>query len=107
MGDNQRIEVGRKMKGFRYKRGYTQEEFSQKLGITRRTLSLIETGKKKVSSNVLKKMLKFFPDVDLSWLTGEEGSVNDPQAPYVDTIESRLSRIEKKLDLLIKKLDDT
>ena len=103
MGDNTKDTIGKKLKIFRHSEGLSQDKLAIKLGITRRTLSLIETGNTKASTSFIRKMKLAFPFSDLSWLTGQE--VAETQAQYGDTIESRLARIEKKLEEL-SKLDE-
>ena len=103
MNDNTKDTIGKKLKIFRHSEGLSQDKLAIKLGITRRTLSLIETGNTKASTSFIRKMKLAFPFSDLSWLTGQE--VAESQAQYGDTIESRLARIEKKLEEL-SKLDE-
>lgn len=50
--------LGKKIKQYRILRGYTQEEFSELLNISQRTLSGIECGKNFLSSTTMDKILE-------------------------------------------------
>ena len=50
--------LGRKIKQYRILKGYTQEEFSELLNISQRTLSGIECGKNFLSSTTMDKILE-------------------------------------------------
>lgn len=60
---NIKKELGTKIKRLRQKRGYTQEQLAEKIGIATRTLSGIEIGENFVTAETLEK---FFATLDVS-----------------------------------------
>ena len=54
---NIKKQLGAKIKRLRQKRGYTQEQFAEKIDIATRTLSGIETGENFLTADTLEKIL--------------------------------------------------
>lgn len=55
---NIKKQLGQQIKKLRQERGYSQEQFAEKLGIATRTLCGIEIGKNFFTSNTLEKILE-------------------------------------------------
>ena len=53
-------EIGKQIKKLRIDNGYTQEKWSELIGISQRALSSIESGKNFISSETLENLLKIF-----------------------------------------------
>lgn len=64
---NIKKQLGAKIKRLRQKRGFTQEQFAEKIDIATRTLSGIETGENFVTADTLEKFLKVL-DISISEL---------------------------------------
>jgi DNA-binding XRE family transcriptional regulator len=60
-------EIGQRLKEWRNKRGLTQQELAQKLGVARQTIASWEVGRTDIPNWALKKLKEEF-NLDLNWL---------------------------------------
>ena len=87
----QRVDVGKKIKSLRERRGWSQQELADRLGYESDTaIHLIEKGKRGLSIEKLKKVALIF-EVSTAGLIGEDAKRN-----RIDTIASL--RADKDLD---------
>jgi transcriptional regulator with XRE-family HTH domain len=70
-------ELGKRLRLAREQAGLSQGQVASLLDMHRPTISEIEAGRRKVSSDELKRFAKLF-DVDLRWLAGESGGLANP-----------------------------
>lgn len=94
-------QLGLKIKRMRQKRGYTQEQLAERIGIATRTLSGIEIGENFVTAETLEKVL------DILDVTGSELFAFDhlkPRQELVDEIISDLQEIKdrEKIETIYK-----
>ncbi|MBO6087492.1 helix-turn-helix transcriptional regulator [bacterium] len=89
---NIKKQLGAKVKRLRQKRGFTQEQFAEKIDIATRTLSGIETGENFVTSETLGKML------DVLDITSSELFAFDHIKPQDDLKEELLKDIQNLTD---------
>jgi transcriptional regulator with XRE-family HTH domain len=68
-------------------KGISKSEFSQLSGISKATLSHIESGRNKASLKLIQACLSVFPDLDLNWLL--KGDVNSSKQEELE--ESKLT----------------
>jgi transcriptional regulator with XRE-family HTH domain len=64
------------LKYLRKRDGYSQAELSEKLSISKSTISMYEIGQRKPDFETLEKIADFF-NVDMNFLLGKSGSEND------------------------------
>ncbi len=115
------IDIGLRIKQLRDEKNMTQLEFCNILGIKQANLSHIETKGKKISIEILYKIISYF-NIDANWLImGENDDINkaskyiinnslpnelNEDEPYtlskakkeIDLINNRLNEIEKKIN---------
>lgn len=94
-------QLGLKIKRMRQKRGYTQEQLAERIGIATRTLSGIEIGENFVTAETLEKVL------DILDVSGSELFAFDhlkPRQELVDEIISDLQEIKdrEKIETIYK-----
>ncbi len=66
--------IGRRIKLYRLKAGYSQSEFAKKIGISQGTLSDIEASKTLPSIKTIVSIVKNFRELNCDWLlTGKRG----------------------------------
>lgn len=63
-----------RIKEIRLNRGFSQEEFGKRLGVTKSTISNIETGRFNLTDSMVKLICKEF-NVDENWLRTGEGNM--------------------------------
>lgn len=63
-----------RIKEIRLNRGFSQEEFGKRLGVTKSTISNIETGRFNLTDSMVKLICKEF-NVDETWLRTGEGNM--------------------------------
>ncbi len=74
--------IGKRIKGYRTKKGLKVKEFSEKIGISQGTLSDIENEKTKPSADTLSLLIRH-TDINPNWLlTGHGGFTREPAAAY-------------------------
>lgn len=98
---NIKKQLGTKIKRLRQKRGYTQEQLAEKIGIATRTLSGIEIGENFVTAETLEKVF------DVLEVSGNELFAFDhlkPQEELIDEIISDLHDIKdrEKIETIYK-----
>ena len=92
---------GGNIKKYRKKRGLSQEQLSERLGITPNHLSVIETGVKFVSYKLLEKIITELQVMPMS-LFFTEGS-----APFDESKINKINEIiQKELSLCATKIQD-
>lgn len=83
MADQLLDQQGQRLKEFRQYIGLNQGEFADSLEIAQAHLSMIESGRKSISSNLLEKLALSY-NVDFNWLLTGEGSIQrKPSATFV------------------------
>lgn len=70
--------LGANIKTMREKRGFTQEQFAEKIGVNRVTLAYFESGKRVPSLAVAEKVADEL-DCSLDWLLGRKEYCNGCQ----------------------------
>lgn len=65
------MDISERLKELRTKRGYSQAELAEKLHVSKSTISMIESGARKPSVEVLEMIADFF-NVDVDYLRGKE-----------------------------------
>lgn len=63
-----------RIKEIRLNRGFSQEEFGKRLGVTKSTISNIETGRFNLTDSMVKLICKEF-NIDENWLRTGEGNM--------------------------------
>jgi len=63
---------------FLQEKGISKSAFAEAAGINKASLSHIESGRNKVSLNIIESFSKLYPDVDLNWLIqgGEKETIS-------------------------------
>ncbi len=98
---NIKKQLGSKIKRLRQKKGYTQEQLAEKMGIATRTLSGIEIGENFVTAETLEKVF------DVLEVSGSELFAFDhlkPKEDLINEIVSDLHSIEDrdKIEIIYK-----
>ena len=97
---------GQNVRKYRKEAGFTQEEFSEKLGISQKHLSIIETGTQFASAALIEKIsdclkvkpASFFDEkIDVREINAITGIVTSEFQRYTSLIDMRLDRIEQLL----------
>ena len=102
MTDNKLVVISKKLRIFRANKRLSQSVIANKIGIARPTYGLVESGKQAPTSYFYSKISNAFPLDDFEWLLGQN-IVSEPHPPYGgDTIESRLTRLEGKVEQILK-----
>ena len=92
--------IADKLKLFRKRKGLSQEEFADKIGVTRATISNVRSNRPPSLSLVI-KISEAFPEIDLNWLLKDyiprdgEWVVKDKQSEYVTYLENTLESIKR------------
>ncbi len=92
----------------REKKNLSQEQFAQKIGVSRNFISLVETGKRNLSDRTISNICQTF-NVNETWLrTGEGEMFLEGDDAFVNEIAAkyRLSAIDKEAFRLYMKLDE-
>ena len=98
---NIKKQLGSKIKRLRQKKGYTQEQLAEKMGIATRTLSGIEIGENFVTAETLEKVL------DVLEVSGSELFAFDHLKPKEDLINESVSELHSiedrdKIEIIYK-----
>lgn len=91
-------QLGKRIYELRKQQNISQEELAEKLDISQRSLSKIETGKNFIKSNTLEKLLSAF-DINCSELFNFE-HINTPDN-LLDEIQNHINIIKKNENLLV------
>lgn len=92
---------GGNIKKYRKKRGLSQEQLSERLGITPNHLSVIETGVKFVSYKLLEKIIAELQVMPMSlFFTEGSAPLDESKINKINTI------IQKELSLCVTKIQD-
>ena len=96
--------LGEKVKRLRKRRGFTQEQFAELIGITPRNLCRIESGENFVTAETLDKILISL-NITADILFTYEHLKNDKELiaeiyTYIDKIKSNRTKLEKTYRLL-------
>ena len=92
--------IGHQLKELRISRGWKQKELADKVGLSRPAMSNIESGKRSLTLNTLKRFCEVF-NVDISYFGIETGNFDEA----VDLM-SRVEAIFNSDDLADDKKDD-
>ena len=92
---------GQNVKKYRKQAGFTQEELSEKLNISQKHLSIIETGIQFASATLIDRICEVL-NVSAGMLFGSSGDVNIKEVNMISVmvqncVNSRFSVIEEKL----------
>ena len=87
---------GERVKKIRKTLGFTLEQFGEKVGVTKQTVSRIENGINNVTDQMTKSICREF-NVDYIWLTTEQGKM------FVENDDE----FRKKIDRIMASEDDT
>ena len=73
------LTLGERIKKLRKDKGLTQQEFCNRIGLKRNSISLVESGKRNISDQAIKSICREF-GVNEEWLRTETGKMfNQPQ----------------------------
>ena len=101
MSLNIKKQIGQRIKQLRQQKGFSQEQFAEKLGIATRTLCGIEIGKNFFTSDTLEKILE-----ELEITPQDLFKINHlkPQEDLVDEIVSTVRSIKdrEKIEIIYK-----
>lgn len=94
---------GENVQRFRKEKNLTQVEVSEKIGITQKHLSEIETGLKFPSASVIEDLAKIFGKPVSALFGGTDLNVYDMSNKVVDLL---MMNLQPKLNLIYNKLND-
>lgn len=104
--------IGKRVKEIRTALNLTQEDLSQRIGLKRNSIALIESGKRNISDQAILSICREF-NVNESWLRSGEGSMfieltdEEEIAELVGKILYKESDdFRKRLIYILAKLDD-
>jgi len=99
---------GANVRHYRKKQGLTQEQLAEKLGITTKHLSTIETGANFVSADLLERLaLQFGVSASAFFYSVEEVSIDDSIFNKIDkVIEDECQKLTSELKAKIRYLND-
>lgn len=95
--------VGENAQRFRKEKNLTQVEVAEKIGITQKHLSEIETGLKFPSAAVIEDLAKIFDKPVSALFGGTDVNVYDMSNKVVDLL---MMNLQPKLNLIFNKLED-
>jgi transcriptional regulator with XRE-family HTH domain len=72
MKESEMVRIGQRIKELRIKTGISQQKLAERLGVSRPTITQIESGERKVSSDELIKLAEIF-DCTIDYLIGLKG----------------------------------
>ncbi len=109
------MSINKRVTELRKSRGWSQQDFAAKIGVTRQTISNIENDKHSASSEIIMRILQKLKDLNPRWLILGEGdmvvSKNMAQEPlpeyeskYKDKLINSLERENKLLQQEIERL---
>ena len=76
----------------RKKKQYTQDEFADRLSLTKNFISLIETGKRDPSDRTINDICEKF-DVNETWLRTGKGEMSTIEAVAEEDVESDIAKL--------------
>lgn len=87
--------------------GLTNAEFAEKIGISTSSLSHIFSGRNKPSLEVVMRIQKAYPTINLNWLLYGEGDMNQliPSHPVGMQFYSKAPENEEKGDIFMNETD--
>lgn len=96
--------IGDRLRLAREMSGLSQGQVAKLLGLHRPTISEIEAGRRKVSSDELAKLSEIYK-VSISWLTQVRDEITDTQQERVELAARELSKLKPEdLDRVLKLL---
>lgn len=102
-----------RIKKIRADTGLSMEKFGNRIGITKSSVSLLESGKNSPSEQTIRLICKEF-GVNKEWLLDDKGEpYNEPEDEVAEVVSDLLEESNPFYDLIInivktyKKLDDT
>lgn len=95
--------VGENAQRFRKEKNLTQVEVAEKIGITQKHLSEIETGLKFPSAAIIESLAKIFDKPVSALFGGTDVNVYDMSNKVVDLL---MMNLQPKLNLIFNKLED-
>jgi transcriptional regulator with XRE-family HTH domain len=103
------MSAGKRLKLYLIERNLSQEELSSLSGVSKQTISNIIKGKNAPSGEVIIKIAKEYPDLNLNWLMTGKGAMKnseDPEElPKVGSDEENLKvllRLKENMNLSLK-----
>jgi transcriptional regulator with XRE-family HTH domain len=104
MNDPLRKQIASRLRLARETAGLSQGQVAKKMDLHRPTISEIEAGRRRVSAEELTRFAEIY-DVDVSWLTGEEGAGSDPEEDRIMLAARELTKMnDEDFDRLMKLL---
>lgn len=76
----------------RKKKQYTQDEFADRLSLTKNFISLIENGKRDPSDRTINDICEKF-DVNETWLRTGKGEMSTPEVVVEEDVESDIAKL--------------
>ena len=101
------IRVGKNIQLAREEHHFTQEQLSERLGVTPNHMSAIERGVSGVSLELLEKLCEVLGVSSDSILFGQEGAGGAGRGldPYLEDFVQRCSKIMENMEILDKRLE--
>ncbi|NKC11837.1 MAG: helix-turn-helix domain-containing protein [Gammaproteobacteria bacterium] len=102
--DSKRSRIAARLKEARKLAGLSQGNIAKMLGLHRPSVSEIEAGNRRVSSDELSRLAEIY-DVSVAWLLGEAPDVLDASDPRIELAARELSKLKPDdLERLLKLL---
>jgi len=95
---NLKVKLGKRIKELRKKRGYSQEQLAEKLGIAQNTLSKIETGENFLTADTLENLARVLNVTPNELFEFEH---HNSQKNLTDEIIGYVTQIKKDNDKLV------
>lgn len=93
----------------------TQEEFSEKLGVTPNYISMVERGKRKLSQKVVKRIVELFPEERVEYLIGLDDYRTKVEAALMPAAKNVVSicheaiqtyGVDAQVDMMIEEMSE-
>lgn len=84
-------EISKRLLAYLEEKQISKSAFAEETGLNKATLSHIESGRNRVSLNIIEAFAKKFPNVDLNWLITGQSPPTISESP-----EKTTSKIEKQ-----------
>jgi transcriptional regulator with XRE-family HTH domain len=93
------MELNSQLRNLRLQKKYTQEEVATSIEITQAQLSLVEAGKRGLSTNILKKLSNFYktPYQLLVWRTLKEDDIHKNFKKEYNSINEDVNKLINKI----------
>lgn len=97
--------IGKRLKMLRTKTGKDQLTFAKILGVSQSTLSHYETGRRDLSTEIIRKIIDA-TKCNVNWLYTGEGSMfmnkneNEDKCPVVEQLRKSIARLESEINNL-------